>query len=207
MNHRSRSRAAVQPRLRARLRELTADVILEAAERAFAEQGPAAGMDAIATRAGVAVGTLYNHFQDRDSLVDALLEARSTVLLDRMQRAIAESQGQALRARLVYVLEAVVAHTSPNARFRQVFLQAELRRPRKRAIVERMRAALSPLFEQGQHDGQLRSDPDGLQAAFLLGLLHTALVASFDAPELLPRERIAALVVDQFLDGVRVHGA
>src|SRR5262249_22687500 len=144
MNSRSPKRSSVHPPLRNRLRELAADTILEAAEQVFAELGPAAGMDAIATRAGVAVGTLYNHFRDRDALVDALFEARAVALVARVRDEIDASTGVEFRPRLLRVLEAVMASTSPNPRFRQVFLQAELRKPRKSAVLERLRGALAP---------------------------------------------------------------
>jgi AcrR family transcriptional regulator len=201
MNSRSRSRESVHPRLRTRLRELTADTILEAAEQVFAETGPTAGMDAIATRAGVAVGTLYNHFRDRDTLVDALFEARVGALLERVRRAIDESAGLGFRTRLVLALEAVLTSTSTNSRFRQVFLQAEQRKPRKSDMLEQIRMALLPLFEQGRREGALLPDPHELQAAFLLGLLHTALVAANDTASVLPRERVVPIVVAQFLAG------
>ncbi len=85
MNARSPSEPKGQSSLRSRLREQTAAAILDAAEELFAEQGLAnAHMNDIAARAGVAVGTLYNHFKDRDALLAALLEARRGDLLARM---------------------------------------------------------------------------------------------------------------------------
>ena len=203
MNSRSEKRASVHPKLRSRLRELTSEAILEAAEEVFSELGPAAGMDAIAQQAGVAVGTLYNHFRDRDTLVDALFEARAGVLVQRVTDAIRDSEGLELRARLVRGIEAIVSANSPNARFREVFLLAEQRKPRKQAMLERLRVAFLPLFEQAQRDGALKPDPRRLQAAFLLGQLRTALMISNDAPEQLPRSAVPALIVDQFLDGAR----
>jgi AcrR family transcriptional regulator len=53
------------PRLRERLREEAARAILAAAEEVFATDGLQARMERIAEQAGVAVGTLYNHFEDR----------------------------------------------------------------------------------------------------------------------------------------------
>ena len=68
------TRASAPPRLRHRLREETVSAILEAAEHEFASDGlHAARMERIAARAGVAVGTLYNHFDDREALVLALV--------------------------------------------------------------------------------------------------------------------------------------
>jgi AcrR family transcriptional regulator len=47
------------------------DRLLEAAVRAFSQDGPDVTMDAIAKDAGVGIGTLYRHFPTRESLVEA----------------------------------------------------------------------------------------------------------------------------------------
>jgi AcrR family transcriptional regulator len=63
----------------ARARPLRADAernraaILAAARRVFAEQGLAAPLEEIATRAGVGIGTLYRRFPTREQLVAAAL--------------------------------------------------------------------------------------------------------------------------------------
>src|SRR2546422_7964168 len=65
--------------LRARLRETIRHSILDAAETVFSEHGTAHGrMEQIAARAGVSVGTLYNHFVDRRDLVEALRSEEHT---------------------------------------------------------------------------------------------------------------------------------
>ncbi len=45
--------------------------LLEAAVRAFSQEGPEATLDAIAKDAGVGIGTLYRHFPTREALVEA----------------------------------------------------------------------------------------------------------------------------------------
>src|SRR5580704_6083961 len=45
--------------------------LLEAAVRAFSQEGPEVTLDAIAKDAGVGIGTLYRHFPTRESLVEA----------------------------------------------------------------------------------------------------------------------------------------
>jgi len=100
MNARSPSDTKVQS-LRERQREQTAAAILDAAEEAFAEKGLAnAHMNDIAGRVGVAVGTLYNHFKDRDSLLAALLEARRRDLLARMDAFLDRPPSGSFRADL-----------------------------------------------------------------------------------------------------------
>jgi AcrR family transcriptional regulator len=84
MNANSPSGSKVQ-NLRSRLREATSAAILDAAEETFAQKGLAAAtMNDIAAVAGVAVGTLYNHFKDRDALLAALLQERRAGLLEAM---------------------------------------------------------------------------------------------------------------------------
>ena len=84
MNGRSPSETKA-PSLRERLREQTSAAILDAAEDVFAEKGlNNAHMNDIATKAGVAVGTLYNHFKDRDALLLVLITQRREELLARM---------------------------------------------------------------------------------------------------------------------------
>jgi AcrR family transcriptional regulator len=84
MNARSPSDTKVQS-LRERQREQTAAAILDAAEELFADKGLVnAHMNDIASRVGVAVGTLYNHFKDRDSLLTALVQTRRAELIARL---------------------------------------------------------------------------------------------------------------------------
>ena len=84
------SHSGSRVRLRQRLRAETRAAILAAAEEVFAARGlRGARMEAIASRAGVAVGTLYNHFQDREALLSALIQSRRQALLDRVDRALA----------------------------------------------------------------------------------------------------------------------
>src|SRR6266536_234096 len=45
--------------------------LLEAAVRAFSQEGPDVTLDAIAKDAGVGIGTLYRHFPTREALVEA----------------------------------------------------------------------------------------------------------------------------------------
>jgi AcrR family transcriptional regulator len=50
--------------------------ILAAAAEVFAERGLDASLDDIAAHAGVGVGTVYRRFPDKDTLIDALFEAK-----------------------------------------------------------------------------------------------------------------------------------
>src|ERR1700742_1618626 len=88
MNRRSVSELAPQT-LRERHRSTTIETVLAAAEQVFADQGlHAAHMGDIAARAGVSVGTLYNHFKDREALLAGLMEARRAEMLSQLDEAL-----------------------------------------------------------------------------------------------------------------------
>ena len=48
------------------------DKVLAAAREAFAEGGAATSLEEIARRAGVGIGTLYRHFPNRQTLIEAV---------------------------------------------------------------------------------------------------------------------------------------
>src|SRR6266545_4775094 len=55
-----------------------------AAIEVFRERGLGAPLEAIAARAGVSVGTLYNRFGDRQALIDAVIPALAAAQLRRV---------------------------------------------------------------------------------------------------------------------------
>lgn len=54
--------------------------LVDAARESFSEHGVDVSLERIAKRAGVSIGTLYNHFADRGELVDAVLPDRLAYL-------------------------------------------------------------------------------------------------------------------------------
>ncbi|RXY10335.1 TetR family transcriptional regulator, partial [Klebsiella pneumoniae] len=61
------------------------DLLIEVARDVFVEQGAEASLRDIARRAGVGMGTLYRHFPNRDSLLEALLRSRFAALTARAE--------------------------------------------------------------------------------------------------------------------------
>jgi AcrR family transcriptional regulator len=58
-------------------------IVINAARAVFAEQGPQASMEAIASRAGLGVGTIYRRFAGKDALLDAI----ARLFVEEMDRA------------------------------------------------------------------------------------------------------------------------
>ncbi|MCU1691521.1 MAG: TetR family transcriptional regulator [Frankiales bacterium] len=72
--------------------------LLTAAAEVFHEQGLTAGLDDVAKRAGVGVGTLYRRFPAREDLLDALLTDLLQTYVDAAGAALALPDGTGLAA-------------------------------------------------------------------------------------------------------------
>ena len=168
--------------------------ILTAAEEVFANKGlHAAHMGEIASLAGVAVGTLYNHFADRDALLAGLLEARRDELLARIDEALAAGGGNArrpiirpsFRERLRAFLQAVLAHKEAHRRFFQILMQGEIVRYQETfpsachvpsATMHEMFTRLDKLMKQGLREKALRADIVDLAPVLLMGMVRAVMI-------------------------------
>lgn len=81
-----------RPSLRTRAKEAARAEILEAAERCLVDVGARASMEAVASHAGVAVGTLYNYFGGREELITEVMQRRHAELDARLARACEASR-------------------------------------------------------------------------------------------------------------------
>jgi AcrR family transcriptional regulator len=125
MNGRSSSDTKA-PNLRSRLREATTVAIIDAAEELFADNGfAAAHMNDIAAKAGVAVGTLYNHFTDRDTLLAALIETRRTELLEVMDQFLAQPSSGDFRTDLTALVDLMGDFFERHRRFHVIMHRLE----------------------------------------------------------------------------------
>jgi AcrR family transcriptional regulator len=203
MNPRSSSGQRVQP-LRARLKEAAHDAILDAAEQVIGDQGIDAGMEAIAARAGVAVGTLYNHFADRHALIDALSEARRSALVGRIEKAVQAASPQGFEAQLLALVAAFCDVSGSHARYRKALIEAGLtpHGKKRREAKLQLQPLFVALFAQAEKEGLLAKGEHWLHAAQLMGLVRATFELALEHPELMPLERVPTAVVATYLHGV-----
>jgi AcrR family transcriptional regulator len=72
--------------------------LMEAAKAMFADVGTDVGLDEIARRAGVGIGTLYRHFPTRDAIVEAVYRCEVEQLAGSATRLLGSScPGEALQ--------------------------------------------------------------------------------------------------------------
>lgn len=202
------------PSLRTRLREATAAAILDAAEEVFAAEGlHAAHMNDIATKAGVAVGTLYNHFKDRDALLAALLTDRRQGMLDVMDEFMAQPPGADFEADLLEMMSRVGAYLDQNRRFHSLLHQLDgntglANYPETSAcapeLKRRMHERLGRIMERGVAQKALRPELASMYPTLLMGILRSARQHEKEAGVIEHEGLNAAQIVHFFMHGASV---
>ncbi|QMU68042.1 TetR/AcrR family transcriptional regulator [Streptacidiphilus sp. P02-A3a] len=127
--------------------------LLRAAWEVFAELGPEAGVEEIARRAGVGMGTLYRRFPTKEALVLALNDALMEELLEHTRQTLARDEsGAGLEECLWFTGKVMSAHQGCLSRLWQGNLpSADPRRQEHWAIVRK-------LLERAQEAGRVRAD-------------------------------------------------
>lgn len=194
------------PKLRERLRQAAAQEILGAAEQLFSERGiHATHMADIAARAGVAVGTLYNHFADRDALLQALMDQRRLEMLSKVDECLVEVDGKPFRAQLRAVYTALFSNLEQHWRF-FLTVMSESGTPkaseRARSFHREMLSRFEMLIERGRKQRAVRPKVAPLLPTLLFGLMRGLLMRRVLEPE----EGTVVQHIDTLLDFV-LNGA
>ncbi|HEY6459431.1 MAG TPA: TetR/AcrR family transcriptional regulator [Polyangiaceae bacterium] len=197
------------PRRRDEARALFRNAILDAAEAVFAEHGfHGARLQDIAARARIAVGTVYNHFEDKDAVLAALLEERSDEMLALLRRSRQDTG--TFRARLHGRVARVLTYVQQHRAFFAIANEHGLftgaaapgARPSSKRLrrVERFRAAFRAIVSEGVSSGDLEPIDAHTLVRFLGGTIRAFVLSSFDGAEVDVRAN-ADIVVDLFLHG------
>jgi len=190
--------------LRERLRETTREVILDAAETAFAKDGLNRGrVEDVAAIAGVAVGTVYNHFADRGALVKVLLERRREESLSLVDRALADLGHAPFASRLEAVLTTMVAYFDTHRTFFSLLLEEEVQRDVSKRLSSTMAlvARLETLVVAGVAERALRKEDAGLYPMLLAGMLRGVFVHALHTKTTAPLASTVKPMVRLFLEG------
>lgn len=134
----------------------TRDRFLDAAARIFATHGYSAGTtNRIAAEAGASIGSLYQYFPNKDSILVALVRRHvddgTQLLLD----AFARTDGQPVLDRLPVLVDAVLANHTSDPRLHQVLFEEAPRPPELLAELHELESVVVTAVEE-----MLRDDPD-----------------------------------------------
>lgn len=205
----ARERARTRERVRASNREAYREAILNAAADVFGRLGyTTAKIADIAETAGVATGTVYNYFDNKEAVFAAIVERGRSELLTRLEAGAAGRRGL---ARLSEVLATLFVTLEEQAAMFAVYVEATglpyTGVPDSDPGVEEGRTAMMQLLEQAIVDAierkELRDDIEVADlATFLAGAVNAVLARWVSRPE--PRGslgREGERVFDVFLRG------
>jgi AcrR family transcriptional regulator len=139
--------------------------LLAATRSAFQERGLDVGVDEIARRAGVGVGTLYRHFPTKDALIDAIVDARFAELTEAAEQAL---QAGDVWAGFERFLTAAVDLQAADRGFKDALAARGRDEKRVKAARRRLHGAIERLVDRGREEGALRDDVTAADVLVLL---------------------------------------
>lgn len=195
----------------------TRESILDAAEQVFEAEGiPTATLERIGAAAGVTRGAIYWHFEDKEDLLNAIVERAQFPFDDLVQAGQRADSGDAL-AELRETGERSLrrlARDSHYQRICRILLHGSVRCGKHNLFItqeDRVRKGLTEatqiLFEKARRQGTLRASlsPETATWAYATYMrgIHTMWLMQQDALDL---ESEGARLLDIFFSGVRADG-
>lgn len=181
--------------------------ILNSAGAVFAEHGfYKATISQIAARAGVADGTLYLYFKNKDDILYQYLSFKTDVVFKKMNAAVAK--GTDAESKLRNLIRCHLEEFQRDKNMAIVF-QSEVRYLRDiesqiKDISKMYFDLLSDIIEQGQIEGAMRQDLFvGLVKRFILGAVEGVISTWVSAHGRYDLGTMADPLVDLYMTGVR----
>lgn len=181
--------------------------ILDAAVKVFAQKGfSRSKVSEIAREAGVADGTIYLYFKNKDDILISLFEARMQDVVSRFEEALSETQDVCVRLSLLVRMH--LAEFQANPDLAAVF-QVELRRSGrfmrqyKKEGLRQYLDLIGRTLEEGRREGVFREDlPVGPAKGFIFGALDEAVSTWVLAGGHYDLESLAEPILDLLLRGI-----
>lgn len=129
------------------------DRLLDEATQAFITHGTEVALEDIARHAGVGIGTLYRHFPDRYSLMNAVFEKETVKINARAAELLESADPVDALTRWLY---AVAVHSTAYRGLAAVIMSApDAKMPACKTL---LRAAGASLLRRAQDEGQVKAD-------------------------------------------------
>jgi len=149
----------------------TRKLLLKAGEHAFSEKGyHAASVSEICRRAGLANGTFYRHFENKEEIFAALVECLQDGMCERIERVLASRASG--REKLLRAYRDVLAFVARETALYRVGRSAEaMRLGIHRRFRSNLAQALAKLLRAGVESGDFRAVDAETAAYALLGII------------------------------------
>jgi AcrR family transcriptional regulator len=188
--------------MRRTVRETVRTSILDAAEQLIAKHGlHDAALVQIAKRAGVAVGTLYNYFTDRDALIRGLFESRHTTFRPRLLAAIHAGAELAFEPRLRGFVRELFTVFESHRSYLKVAIENEHLKPSGSTAPQDLLAGVRDIVAAGVREGAIAAEKAELLPLVITGTIKSIAVHRLQTGGELVGD--ADAIVGILLDGVR----
>jgi len=181
--------------------------MLKAAGAVFARQGfYKATISQIAARAGVADGTIYLYFKNKDDILYQFIKFKTRTVFEKMRQAVEKSDNA---EKMLKNLIACHLKEFQNDRDMAVIFQSEIRYRRDieshiKDISKMYFEFLTDIIEQGQVKGFIRQDLFiGLVKRFILGAVEGVINTWVNAEEKYDLVSMADPLVDLYMNGIK----
>ncbi|WP_141583012.1 TetR/AcrR family transcriptional regulator [Actinomadura sp. WMMA1423] len=175
------------------------DRLVAAGAAVFGARGLDAPLEEVARRAGVSIGTLYNHFPARENLVDAIFPARLAALDEIVERSLADPDPW---KGFVGFIEGLFALQAEDRGLNDALARRFPHAPELNAACRRGFAQLGTITDRAKESGDLRADFDPQDVVPLMWAMSQVIRESADvAPDAWRR------CLGFFLDGLRADAA
>jgi AcrR family transcriptional regulator len=190
------------------MRETATAAILDAVEELANERGfEQTSIAAIAERAGVAVGTLYNYFPDRDGMFAALFEVRRAALAPRITDAATKAAYLPFAQRLRAYMRGTTAAFDEKREFVRLAMALDANNhalARSTSLMQLIQHHLEDIFRDAIAQGAVREALGASAYALLVvGAMRAIKRWSFEHAG---KPYDSDFIVDTFLNGVLATG-
>ncbi len=180
--------------------------------RVIARKGmSAATMQEIAEEAGVAKGTIYLYFRDRDELVEKTFETAVTQLVERVENAMAAEAK--IERKIRAAMSAKFTFFRENREFFRLYMSlrmpegdAQQQRRQKRTCEPQYRAAvarLSDLLSEAMDRGEIRRTDPARLSLFIVEGSNAIVVERVKDETPPPQEDDVEFLMQVIMDGIR----
>jgi len=162
--------------------EVRQEQIAEAALRLVASQGmKGLSVAGVARRVGLVPSAIYRHFQNKDALVQAVLDLFGAKILGNVQAVYRETKDPLERLRRLLMRHARLIRENeaiPRVIFsEEVYSRSSEMRARLHGIVKEFLDRVAEIVQEGQREGRIRPDLDpGTVSLVFIGLFQPAAV-------------------------------
>ncbi|MEV5750669.1 helix-turn-helix domain-containing protein [Actinoallomurus sp. NPDC052308] len=171
------------------------DKLLAAAAQMFAERGLDAPLEEIARKAGVSIGTLYNHFPTREAFFDVIFPERLGALERIAATALAADDSW---AGFVGFIEGLFTLQATDRGMNDALAQRFPMSSEVKAACRRGFEQAERIIERAKDDGVLRADFASQDLVTLVWAMSQVIRESMDVAPLAWKRHLAF-----FLDGLR----